>query len=130
MNWADECSSDDEALECDFYEKDKDDGFTVVQSKRRRRRKNAIAKVPEQLRERCYAIQKQYGDVSKAARTMLMGAGKHMHKSGWRLRQTKTILSLWDMQQELQYQYGTTAYVLVEDPDAQMPHFIAYSKAF
>lgn len=158
-SWADECSDNEEdqfytmnnfVSPSDSRSMKDEDGFITVSSRSRRRRQRqmhkvnaafstksyhpndylSIDEVDYDTREAAYAIQKRYGDISKAARTILQGAGAQLSSHGWLLRDYNTIVTEEMMEEERAERRNRNKkyvrYIRVEDENGFSPHYPPY----
>lgn len=138
-SWADICEDEVSLIEPQI---DDDGGWETVTKKKRNvkkrhqkrpvnrkvQQKDGIYRVDKETREAAYSIQKAYGDVSKAARTMLTGEGLKHTLDGWFLRDRDIIIpeskleSDQILSREQPYQIS---YVKIEN-EAPETHYIVY----
>lgn len=86
-----------------------------------------IYHIPPNKRKEFVTIQKEHGDVSKAARTMAEGAGAALERKGWIPRRVNTIITEQVYKKEMQRGVGKFKYVKV-DNDWDTNHYIVYQR--
>lgn len=88
----------------------------------------SIFHLPVKKKEEYYAIQKEYGDVSKVARTMGEGAGAVLEREGWIPRREDTVITEQMYKRERQQRAADNFQYVRVNNDSSQVHYIVYQR--